>query len=139
MFLGTTLISWKSKKQDQVSKSSTESEYCAMFQACSEILWLHDILDELGFSQLDPTPLHVDHTSAIHITTNPVFHERTKYFEVDCPFICDAYEDKAISLPHITSDLQLADIFSFFTKALTSKRHHFLLDKLMLPDSPASI
>ena len=38
MFLGESLITWKSKKQDRVSKSSTESENCAMSPACSEIL-----------------------------------------------------------------------------------------------------
>ncbi|RDY03722.1 hypothetical protein CR513_12671, partial [Mucuna pruriens] len=40
MFLGNALISWKCKKQDSVSKSSTEAEYCAMSAACSEIIWL---------------------------------------------------------------------------------------------------
>lgn len=51
MFLGNSLISWKSKKQDRVSKSSTESEYRAMSAACSEIVWLRGLLAELGFSQ----------------------------------------------------------------------------------------
>ena len=65
IFLGNSLISWKSKKQDRVSKSSTEYEYRAMSAACSEIIWLHGLLAELGFSQSNPTPLHVDNTSAI--------------------------------------------------------------------------
>ena len=78
MFLGNSLISWNSKKQDSVSKSSTESEYRAMSAACSEIVWLHGLLADLGFSQSNPTPLHADNTSAIYIAANSVFHERTK-------------------------------------------------------------
>ncbi|RVW70781.1 Retrovirus-related Pol polyprotein from transposon RE2 [Vitis vinifera] len=77
VFLGDALISWKSKKQDRVSKSSTESEYRAMSLACSEIIWLQGMLAELDFSETDPTPLHADNTSAIQITANPVYHERT--------------------------------------------------------------
>ncbi|XP_020417850.1 uncharacterized protein LOC109948607 [Prunus persica] len=63
MFLGDALISWKCKKQDHVSKSSTEAEYRAMSAACSEIIWLRGLLTELGFSPLHPTPLHADNTS----------------------------------------------------------------------------
>jgi len=73
VFLGDVLISWKSKKQDRVSKSSTESEYRAMSLACSEIIWLRGLLAELDFSLTDPTPLHADNTSAIQITANPVY------------------------------------------------------------------
>nr|CAD1830248.1 unnamed protein product [Ananas comosus var. bracteatus] len=76
-----SLVSWKSKKQDRVSKSSTESEYRAMSAACSEITWLRGLLTELGFPQHDPTPLHADNTSAIQIATNPVYHEHTKHIE----------------------------------------------------------
>ena len=74
MFIGNSLVSWKRKKQDRVSKSSTESEYRAMSSACSEIVWLRGLLAELGFPQMEPTPLHADNTSAIQITANPVFH-----------------------------------------------------------------
>ncbi|XP_020538757.2 uncharacterized mitochondrial protein AtMg00810-like [Jatropha curcas] len=73
MFLGNSLISWKSKKQDCVSKSSTESEYWAMSAACSEIVWLCGLLAKIGFPQPHSTPLHADNTSAIQIATNPVF------------------------------------------------------------------
>jgi hypothetical protein len=65
MFLGDALISWRCKKQDRVSKSSTEAEYRAMSTACSEIVWLRGLLAELGFPQTTFTPLHADNTSAI--------------------------------------------------------------------------
>ncbi|XP_031265831.1 uncharacterized protein LOC116124279 [Pistacia vera] len=84
MFLSDILISWRCKKQDRVSKSSTEVEYHAMSTACSEIVWLRGLLEELGFPQTTSTPFHADNTSAIQIATNPVFHECTKHIEVDC-------------------------------------------------------
>ena len=65
MFLGDALISWRCKKQDRVSKSSTEAEYRVMSTACSEIVWLRGLLEELGFPQTTSTPLHADNTSAI--------------------------------------------------------------------------
>jgi hypothetical protein len=104
MFLGDALISWKCKKQDRVSKSSIEVECHAMSTACSEIVWLRGLLEELGFSQITSTPLHADNTSAIQIATNFVFHERTKHIEIDCYFIHDStLENQVISLPHILS------------------------------------
>jgi len=131
MFLGSSLISWKSKKQARVSKSSTESEYRAMSAACSEIIWLRGLLAELGFPQIEPTSLYADNTSAIQIVANPVFHERTKHIEVDCHSIRDAYDDRIISLPHVSTQLQIADIL---TKAVPRPRHQFLVSKLMLID-----
>ena len=64
------ISSWKSKKQDQVSKSSTESEYRVMSSACSEIVWLQGLLGKLWF---DSTPLYMDNTSAIQIAANQCF------------------------------------------------------------------
>ena len=103
--------------------------------ACSEIVWLRGLLEELGFPQTTSTPLHADNTSTIQIATNPVFHERTKHIEVDCHSIRDTLESR-VSLPHISSDLQVVDVF---TKALTRQRHQFLVGKLLLTDLPASI
>ena len=105
MFLGDSLISRKSKKQDRVSKSSTESEYRAMSAACSEVLWLRGLLAEIGCVQSEPTPLHVDNTSAIQIAANPVFHERTKHIEVDCHSIREVLDSCIISLSHISTAL----------------------------------
>jgi hypothetical protein len=136
MFLGDALISWKCKKQDNVSKSSTEAEYRAMSAACSEIIWLHGLLTELDFCPVHPTSLHADNISAIQIAANPVYHERTKHIEVDCHSIREAYDHQIITLPHISTTLQIADIF---TKSMPRQRHHFLTGKLMLVDLPASI
>ena len=86
-----------------------------MSATCFEIICLRGLLEELGFSQTSPTPLHADNTSAIRITKNPVFYERTKHIEVACHFIRDKYLHDVISLPFISSSLQVADIF---TKAL---------------------
>ncbi|RVW49058.1 Retrovirus-related Pol polyprotein from transposon RE1 [Vitis vinifera] len=101
MFLGDDLISWRCKKQDCVSKSSTEAEYRAMSTACFEIIWLHGLLEDLGFPHTTSTPLHADNISAIQIATNLVFHERTKHIEVDCHSIRDTLKSRVISLPHI--------------------------------------
>ena len=136
MFLGDALISWRCKKQDRVSKSSTKAEYRAMSTACSEIVWLRGLLEELGFPQTTSTPLHADNTSAIQIATNPVFHEHTKHIKVDCHSIRDTLESRVISLRHISSHLQVADVF---TKALTRQRHQFRVGKSLLIDLPASI
>ncbi|XP_068648715.1 secreted RxLR effector protein 161-like [Aristolochia californica] len=97
MFLGDALNSWRCKKQYRVSKSSTEAEYRAMSTACSEIVWLRSLLTELEFPQTNFTPLHVDNTSAIQISINLVFHERTKHIEVDCHFIRDTLDSRVIS------------------------------------------
>ena len=107
-----------------------------MSLACSKIIWLRGLFAELNFSAIDPTPLHVDNTSAIQITVNVVYHEPTKHIEVDCHSIREAFEARVITLPHISTELQIAGIF---TKALTHHRHCFLSSKLLLVDKPASI
>ena len=107
-----------------------------MSTACSEFVWLRGLLEELGFPQTTSTPLHADNTSAVQVANNLVFNEHTKHIEVDCHYIRDTLESRVISLPHISSDLQVAKVF---TKALTRKRHQFLVDKLLLTYLPTSI
>jgi len=133
MFLSFSLISWKSKKQVRVSKSSTEFEYRAMFAACSVIIWVRGLLDELGFPQIEPTSLYANNKSVIQLVANPVFHERTKHIEVDCHSICDTYDDRLISFPHVGAQLQIVDIL---TKLVPCPRHSFLVGKLMLIVQP---
>ena len=130
------MISWKSKKQDLVSKSSTKSEYRAISAACYEITWLRGLLSKLGFSQAEPTPLHADNTSVIQIATNPLYHKLAKHIKVDCHYIREDVNTNVVSLPHVFTTSRLADVF---TKSLTCQQHQFLVGKLMLLDHPASI
>lgn len=79
IFLRDSLISWKSKTQNVVSRSSTESEYRAMVFATCEIVWLRWLLANMIVHISQPTPLHCDKKSAIMIANDSVFHEQTKH------------------------------------------------------------
>ncbi|GKA93034.1 ribonuclease H-like domain-containing protein [Tanacetum coccineum] len=87
VFLNNSLVSWKSKKQNTLSKSSTEAEYRALASATSEVIWILNFLKDLQIENLLPVSLHFDSNSAIKIAVNSVFHERTKQLEIDLHFI----------------------------------------------------
>ncbi|RVW13792.1 Retrovirus-related Pol polyprotein from transposon RE1 [Vitis vinifera] len=123
--LGSSLISWRSKKQTFVARSSTEAEYRALADTTSELLWLRWLLKDLGVSTSFATPLYCD--SAIHIAHNDVFHERTKHIEIDCHFIRYHLIHGALKLFSVSSKDQLADIF---TKSLPKRRTRDLVDNL---------
>uniref|UniRef100_A0A5B6ZV70 Integrase catalytic domain-containing protein n=1 Tax=Davidia involucrata TaxID=16924 RepID=A0A5B6ZV70_DAVIN len=135
-FIGGNLVTWRSKKQSVVARSSAEAEYRAMAHTACEITWLRTLLQEFGFPARDPTPLYCDNQAAIHIASNPVFHERTKHIEIDCHFIRSKVESKEIITPFVPSGCQLADIF---TKALPKSAIDSLCSKLGVFDiySPA--
>ena len=86
---GESLVSWKSKKQQTVSRSSTEAEYRSMASAVSEITWLLGLFKELGVDVQLPITILSDSKSTIQLAANPVLHERTKHIEIDCHFIRD--------------------------------------------------
>ena len=87
MFFGGNLISWKSKKQDVVARSSVEAEYRAMALTTCELIWLKHFLQEIRFGKDEQMKLICDNQVVLHISSNPVFRERTKHIEVDCHFI----------------------------------------------------
>ncbi|KAM7496336.1 hypothetical protein LguiA_020750 [Lonicera macranthoides] len=129
IFLGDSLISWRSKKQTLVSRSSTEAEYPALADTTQEIVWLRWLLSDMGVPQHLPTVLRCDNQSAIQIAHNDVFHERTKHIEIDCQFIRQHVSSNTIRLIPISSIDQPADIF---TKVHPTGRFQNLLSKLKL-------
>ena len=85
--LGDSLIYWRSKKQTVVARSNTEAEYRTLTATTTELIWLRWLLHDLGVGCFIATKLHCDNRSAIQISHNDVFHERTKHIEIDCHFI----------------------------------------------------
>jgi hypothetical protein len=86
VFVGGNLVSWRSKKQSVVSRSSTEAELRAMSQWLYEILCVRNILLGLKVMKTGPSRLCCDNKSAINIANNPIQYDRTKHVEIDCFF-----------------------------------------------------
>ena len=127
VLFGQSLISWKSKKQGTVALSSAEAEYRSLRRLVAELAWLSRLLHELTITDLTPIPIKCDNQAAIYLAKNPVFHERTKHIELDCHFVREKLLDGLISLSHVSTNLQLADIF---TKPLSGPSHADQLSKL---------
>ena len=89
VFLGNSIISWSSKKQHIVSRSSAEFEYRALALATSEVLWLFYLLKELKVSLDHTHVLLCDNQSAKALASNPKFHSRTKHIKLDLHFVCE--------------------------------------------------
>ena len=131
--LSSSLISWRSKKQTFVARSSTEAEYRTLADTTSELLYLRWLLTDLDVSTFSATLLYCNSQSAIHIAHNDVLHERTKHIEIDCHFIRYHLVHGALKLFSISSKNQLADIF---TKSLPKGRTRDLVDNLKLVSHP---
>ncbi|KAL1206083.1 Retrovirus-related Pol polyprotein from transposon RE2 [Cardamine amara subsp. amara] len=110
--LGDSPVSWKTKKQDTVSRSSSEAEYRSIAVLTQELIWLKRLLTTLGVSHDQPMNVFCDNKSAIYIATNPVFHERTKHVELDLHFVRDEVLSSNITLKHVPTQFQLADILT---------------------------
>ncbi|KAH9321895.1 hypothetical protein KI387_016534 [Taxus chinensis] len=129
-FMGSGPISWGSKKQHFVSRSSTEAEYSSAGEAVCEAIWLRRILEGLGIPQDKPTTMYVDNEGVLKLVRNPVFHERTEHIEVQVHFICEHVLKHNIQLQFCPTAEQRADIF---TKSLA--RDKFELFRAFLSSS----
>ncbi|GLT71533.1 hypothetical protein SLA2020_435440 [Shorea laevis] len=136
VFLGSNLISWSSRKQATVSRSSTEAEYRAVANTAAELIWLQSLLRELGVFLHHPPTLWCDNVGATYLTANPIFHARTKHIEIDVHFVREKVTNGALVVKFISSKDQLADLF---TKALPTARFLNLRDNLNVSTSPLSL
>jgi hypothetical protein len=111
LFLGSSLVSWSFRKQSSVSQSTTEAEYFVVASYCSQLLWITYTMSDFC-EEYTHVPLECDSTSVISVAKNPVLHSKTKHIEVRYHFLRDNVEKGKITLIHVPTHDQLADIFT---------------------------
>lgn len=109
---GRNLVSWQSQKQKVVALSSCEAEYIAATTASCQGIWLSRLLGELMEKEVKKFVLKVDNKSAISLSKNPVYHDRSKHIDTRYHFIRDCVEEGRIAIEHINTDEQLTDILT---------------------------
>jgi histone deacetylase 1/2 len=119
IFVGPNLVSWSARKQDTVSRSSTEAEYKALANAAAKLIWVEALLGELGVKLKERPCLWCDNLGATYLSVNPVFHARTKHIEIDFHFVRERVAKNLLNIRFISSKDQVAD---GFTKALPIKK-----------------
>ncbi|XP_071727117.1 uncharacterized mitochondrial protein AtMg00810-like [Rutidosis leptorrhynchoides] len=131
VYLGNSLVSWKSKKQSTVSRSSAEAEYRALASVTCELIWILKLFKDLNIKTKIPITVYCDNKSALQIAKNPIFHEKTKHFEVDLHFVREKISSGIIQTVQVSSEENTSDIF---TKPLLRAQHDLLCNKLTLYD-----
>ena len=131
--IGSTTVSWYSRKQRSVALSSSEAEYMAASQAACEAIWIRKILVILFGSHLDPSVIHCDNQSCIKLSINPVFHDISKHIDIRYHHITDCVQRKIMLLQYIPTEDQDADIL---TEALSGRKFEYHRGRIEVKDNP---
>ncbi|KAK9070166.1 hypothetical protein SSX86_010566 [Deinandra increscens subsp. villosa] len=135
VYLGDNLISWSSKRQPTVSRSSAEAEYRAVANVVSDTCWIRNLLCELRSPPDKATLIYCDNVSAVYLSTNPIQHQRTKHIEIDIHFVREKVARGQVRVLHVPSRYQIADIF---TKGLPRILFDDFRSSLNIRDPPTS-
>jgi hypothetical protein len=112
VYLGDNVVSWSSKRQVTVSRSSAEAEYRSVAHAVAEAVWLRQLLVEHHRPIERATIVYCDNISAVYMASNLVQHRRTKHIEIDIHFVREKVALGEVRVLHVPTSAQFADIFT---------------------------
>lgn len=135
IYLGPNLVSWCSKKQTLVARSSSEAEYRSLANTVSEVLWIQSLLIELHVQFQTPV-LYCDNLSTVSLSHNPVLHAKTKHMELDIFFLREKVINKSLIVQRLSAEDQVADLL---TKPLSTSRFMALKNRLRIVDKAATV
>jgi hypothetical protein len=110
-FLGRSLVSWASKKQNSIALSTTKAEYVAAGHSCAQLLWMRQTHRDYGY-KLSKVPLLCDNETAICMADNLVEHNCTKHIDIRYHFLRDHQQRGDIEIAYVSTHNQLGDIFT---------------------------
>lgn len=133
--LGKNLVSWSSKKQKTVSRSSTKAEYRQLAHIAPEPSWFHSLFCDLQLC-LSPPQIWFDNMSSLAMASSPVFHSQTKHLEVDYHYVWEKVTRGKLLVHFVCSQDQIADLFM---KGLCVFRFKYFVSKLLVVQRPVSL
>jgi histone deacetylase 1/2 len=127
--LGGNILSWRSKKQQTVSTSTTEAEYRALFEGTQESIWLKYLFQSLNLTFTSKFNIFVDNQSAIALAINPLFQQRTKHIDTIYHWLREIYDSGLIHIKYIPTQHMKADMC---TKSLGRQKHLAVIKDLKI-------
>lgn len=106
VYIGKNPISWCSRKQKTRARSSTEAEYRAVAATTADILWVKNILQELGQLTTQQPVIYCDNVGATYVCANPVFHSKMKHLGLEYHFVRENVQKVSFVCP--TSPLKIS-------------------------------
>ena len=121
------VVAWKSRRQNTVALSTTEAELMASSEATRQAIWLRQLLSDLQLPLEQPLPILNDNNGAIALSKNPVNHDKSKHIDMRHKFVREKVEDNTVTLSHVPSAENMADLL---TKSLPAETFNRLRDLL---------
>lgn len=119
VYLGPNPVTWCSKKQTVVSRSSAKAEYRSLANCVSELLWIKQLLNEVKMPMTKVPIIWCDNSSTVSVSENPTHHTKMKHVEIDHHFVREKILAGCLQVNFVPSTEQIADVL---TKPITPKQ-----------------
>jgi hypothetical protein len=136
--LGSSMTSWKRRKQSSISLNTVEVEYIAACSASCEAIWIRKLLTGLFDLEMESTVILCDSRSCIKMMENPMFHDKSKHIEIQYHYIHDMLQRGVVKLQYVGTDEKVTNVL---TKPLSHVNFEYFRDKIgvVLKDLPQKV